>query len=191
MNRDCVQARNWLAQWADDELTTQQSAWMEAHWESCANCRGERDRFQSIDSRLVSFGGEIVPLIEASSAKTRFLARTDDPKRGREDRWALPWTALLLAAAAVLLIWVSPKEQRTVRTDDSGFVAVPYVPPLASYERSEVVSMQIPVAHLLAEGYRIAADPSEVVEAEVLLGEDGQVHAVRLAANQILKGTGE
>jgi predicted anti-sigma-YlaC factor YlaD len=191
MNRDCVQACSWLARWADGELTAPQSGWIEVHWESCPSCRGERDRFQSLDGHLVSFGNEIVPLIEASTARARFLAGTDNPECARENRWALPWTAMLLAAATAPLIWVSPRATRTVGPDDSGFVAVPYVLPLASYERSEVVSMRIPVAHLLAEGYRIAADPSEVVEAEVLLGEDGQVHAVRLAANQILKGTGD
>jgi hypothetical protein len=70
-------------------------------------------------------------------------------------------------------------------------VPVPYIAPITSYERSSVVSMQIPVADLLAEGYGIAADPSSVVQADVLLGEDGRMHAVRLAANQLLKGVGD
>jgi hypothetical protein len=51
--------------------------------------------------------------------------------------------------------------------------------------------MQIPVANLLAEGYSVTADPSSVVQADVLLGEDGRVHAVRLPANQMLKGIGD
>ena len=76
-------------------------------------------------------------------------------------------------------------------TGETGFVAVLYVPPVASYERSSVVSMQIPVANLLAEGYSVAADPSSVLQADVLLGEDGSVHAVRLPANQMLKGIGD
>jgi len=45
------------------------------------------------------------------------------------------------------------------------------------------------VANLLAEGYSVAADPSSVLQADVLLGEDGRVHAVRLPANRMLKGS--
>jgi len=191
MNDNCVRARGWLAQWADGELAAAQAAWIENHWEECASCRGERDRFYGFDGRLQSFGEMIGPPAEAGMARLRFLARIDEVDRGRRKSLVLVPAAALLAAAAVLALWLPRTARPTAGADENGFVAVPYVPPVASYERSSVVSMQIPVANLLAEGYSVAADPSSMVQADVLLGEDGRVHAVRLAANQILKGIGD
>jgi hypothetical protein len=192
MNDDCVRARGWLAQWADGELAAVQAGWMERHSEECAACRGARDRFHGFDGRLLCFGETMRPLAEAATERVRFLARLDEIRRERRKPLALvPATAALLAAAAVPVMWLARPARPTVATDENGFVAVPYVSPIASYERSSVVSMQIPVANLLAEGYSVAADPSSVVQADVLLGEDGRVHAVRLAANRILRGSGE
>jgi anti-sigma factor RsiW len=190
MNDDCVRARGWLAQWADGELGAAQAGWIESHWEECVACRGERDRFQGLDARLRSFGEKIGPPADVAMDRVRFLAHIDHVERDRRTPLVfVPATAALLAAATVLAMWLPRPAPRTAGADLDGFVAVPFVPPIASYERSSVVSMQIPVANLLAEGYSITADPSSVVQADVLLGEDGRMHAVRLAPNQILKGT--
>lgn len=191
MNDDCVRARGWLAQWADGELAAAPASWIESHWEECAACRGARDRFQGIDGRLLAFGERIGPPAEAAMERVRFLACLDEVERNRRKPLAFVPAAALLAAAAVLAMWLPRPAPRTAGTDESGFVAVPFVPPIASYERSTVVSMQIPVANLLAEGYSTSADPSSVVQADVLLGEDGRMYAVRLAGNEILKGTGD
>jgi hypothetical protein len=191
MNDNCVRARGWLAQWADVELTAAQTHWIGSHWDECAACRGERDRFQRFDGRLRSFGEAIGPTAEAAVERSRFLASVDRLERNRRKPLVVVPAAALLAAAAVLLMWAPRPAPRTAGVDCDGFVTVPFVPPIASYERSSVVSMQIPVASLLAEGYSIAADPSSVVQGDVLLGEDGRMHAVRLAGNQILKGAGE
>ena len=192
MNDDCVRTRGWLAQWADGELAAGQANWIEDHWQECAACRGERDRFRGLDERLRSFGMKIEAPAETAMDRVRFLASIDQAKSGRRRRLAFfPATGALLAAGAMLLVLLLRPEARPSGTDANGFVAVPYIAPITSYERSSVVSMQIPVAELLADGYGIAADPSSVVQADVLLGEDGRMHAVRLAANQLLKGAPE
>ncbi len=191
MSDDCVRARGWLPKWADGELTAASADWLSSHWEECAACRGERDRLQALDDRLQCFGEKIMPPAEAPLARVRFLAHIN----AAQPRWRKPavWAPAmaLLAAAALLVLWLPRPAPRGAATDETGFVAVPYVPPIASYERSSVVSMQIPAANLLAEGYSVAADPSSVLQADVLLGEDGRVHAVRLPANQMLKGIGD
>jgi hypothetical protein len=192
MNDNCVRARGWLAQWADGELAAGQAKWLEGHWDVCAGCRGERDRFQNLDARLLSFGNTMEAPAETTMGRSRFLARIDQTETSR--RWRLtliPATAALLVAAALLLVWLPRPVPPRAGTDAYGFIDVPYTAPLASYERSSVVSMEIPVAELLADGYGLAADPSSVVQADVLLGEDGRMHAVRLAANQLLKGATE
>jgi Putative zinc-finger len=193
MNDSCVRARGWLAEWVDGELAAAQVSWIEKHWDECAECRSERNRFQGLDARLLSFGEKIGPRAVAPIGRVRFLARLDQLESDRQRLLAfVPAMAALLAAAVVLAtIWMPRPVPHTAGTDENGFVAVPYVVPIASYERSSVVSMQIPVANLLAQGYSIAADPSSVVQADVLLGEDGRVHAVRLGANQLLKGIKE
>jgi hypothetical protein len=196
MNDQCVRARGWLAQWADGELPAAKASWIESHWEECADCRGERDRFQGLDGRLLSIGESIASSAEPAAERLRFLARIDELEgAGRRPPAFLPPVTALLAAAAVLVMWLPRPAPRAASNgwgfDQAGFVAVPYVPPIASYERSSVVSMQIPVANLLAEGYSLAGDPSSVVQADILLGEDGRMHAVRLAANRILRGIGE
>ncbi len=170
-------ARGYLPEWADGELASAQARWIEGHWEECAACRGERIRFQGLDGRLLSLGEKIVP-----PAQTLNLSRRPS--------LALVPVALLVAAAVLVLVFLPHRATRVVTPDEGGFVPVPFVPPIASYERSSVVSMEIPVATLLALGYRIAADPSLVLQAYVLLGEDGRMHAVRLAATQILMSAG-
>jgi hypothetical protein len=189
MNDNCVRARGWLAQWADGELAAAPSAWMESHWRECETCRGERDRFQALDRRLLALGEQIAA---PAGDRAHFLAGIDETAKVRRKPLVfVPAAASVLAAAALLLMWLPQPIPRPAAATYNGFVAVPYFPPMASYERSSVVSMEIPVANLLAEGYTVAADPSSVVQADVLLGEDGSVHAVRLASNQMLKGTGE
>lgn len=61
------------------------------------------------------------------------------------------------------------------------FVAIPYEAPPAPYERLEIRRTEIPVAALISAGLDVAAmDPAATVQAEVLMGQDGRIHAVRL-----------
>jgi hypothetical protein len=65
------------------------------------------------------------------------------------------------------------------------FVAIPYVAPLAPYERAEVVRMQLPVSALMAAGLRVGAvDPGAQVMADVLVGQDGRARALRLVTSE-------
>lgn len=192
MNDACARARGWLAQWADGELAPAEASWIEMHWAECDGCRGERDRFQQVDESLLAFGERIGESADGTADRVRFLERIDEVEsRGWKPLAWTPAMAALLAAATVLAIWLPQPAERPTAPGRNGFVAVPYLAPITSYERRTVVSMQIPVANLLADGYLLTADPSSVVQADVLLGEDGWVHAVRLAGNQILKGGGE
>jgi hypothetical protein len=47
--------------------------------------------------------------------------------------------------------------------------------------------MDVSVAALLAVGYKVdAIDPTAIVKADVLVGEDGRAHAVRLLSGLLL-----
>lgn len=61
------------------------------------------------------------------------------------------------------------------------FVRIPFSPPIAPYERTEIVRMDLPVAALTAAGFNVTTpDTSATAQADLLIGEDGMAHAVRL-----------
>jgi len=69
-------------------------------------------------------------------------------------------------------------------SDDPGpFVAIPYIVPLDPRERVTVMRVEMPVAALMAVGLTTAApDPSASARADVVVGEDGRIHAIRLVS---------
>ena len=57
---------------------------------------------------------------------------------------------------------------------------IPYVAPLAPYERTQVVRMSVPVTALIAAGFEVhARDIGAAVRADVLIGQDGRAYAIR------------
>jgi len=106
----------------------------------------------------------------------------------------------LAAAAALAAVFLARTPARDAKpvapvvavNDEAPFVPVPYVPPLDSYETGRVLRMNVSVAALLAAGYRLAVvDPAAVVEADVLVGDDGRAHAVRLVSGLSLEQGGD
>jgi hypothetical protein len=61
------------------------------------------------------------------------------------------------------------------------FTAIPFAPPLAPYERAEILQVDMPVSALSAAGIQIATtDTSARARADFLVGADGTAHAFRL-----------
>lgn len=61
-----------------------------------------------------------------------------------------------------------------------GFLPIPYTIPLGPEERATIVRMEIPVAALIAAGFAVPMlDPGEMVQADVLVGQDGRARAIR------------
>ena len=90
-------------------------------------------------------------------------------------RWAVLVAATVIPAAILL--------QPTPRTvaPAQPFVPIPFVAPLAPYERIAVTRMEVPVAALAAAGFDIPAlEPGSSVQADILIGQDGRAHAIRL-----------
>jgi hypothetical protein len=60
------------------------------------------------------------------------------------------------------------------------FVTIPYTVPLSPEERTAVVRMEIPVAALIAAGFNVpVSDAGALVEADVLVSQDGRARAIR------------
>jgi hypothetical protein len=74
-----------------------------------------------------------------------------------------------------------PQAGPRVESADQPFVQVPYTLPLAPYERSSVMRVEMPVSALIAAGVPIATSNTGArVEADVVVGEDGRARAFRV-----------
>jgi hypothetical protein len=74
----------------------------------------------------------------------------------------------------------------TAETSDSdelaGFVALPAADRLPGFDSGTIVRVAIPTASLPAFGLPIAPDAVRTVDADVLVGQDGQARAIRLVS---------
>ena len=122
--------------------------------------------------------------------ETALLAEFERERR----RNRISWIAGLAAAASILTLvsWHDPlllkrTAPQPVSSDDQTFVPIPYVAPPASYERIEVIRMEVPIAALIAAGLTVrTADLGARVEADVVVGQDGRARAVRLVSDESL-----
>jgi hypothetical protein len=74
---------------------------------------------------------------------------------------------------------------RQASDDNQPFMTIPYTVPLSPEERATVVRMEVPVAALIAAGFSVAtSDPGGVVDADVLVSQDGRARAIRLASTE-------
>jgi len=109
---------------------------------------------------------------------------THDVRRVRGRCGAAVALAATIAIAVVLLR--QPPSPPAVA--DRPFLEIPYTTPLAPYERIHVIQMQVPVAALIAAGFEVhTADAGGALEAEVLFGQDGRAHAIRLVTNSLVE----
>jgi hypothetical protein len=75
--------------------------------------------------------------------------------------------------------------RRPVSEESQPFMPIPYTVPLAPEEQATVVRMDVPVAALIAAGYSVETpDPGGVVNAEVLVSQDGRARAIRLNSKE-------
>jgi hypothetical protein len=151
------------------------------HLQSCAECREALAQFIELDRELTGWGRAVSrrnpPLPGAREQLAATLATL--PARRPALRW-IPAGAVAVAAALALATIVPHKKPADPHPLSRPFVAIPYMPPLDPHENTAIVHMNIRVSTLLAAGYRIASDPDAIISADVLVGEDGRAHAIRI-----------
>lgn len=75
--------------------------------------------------------------------------------------------------------------RRPVKEEGPPFVPIPYTVPLAPEEQATIVRMEVPVAALIAVGYNVkTSDPGGVVNADVLVSQDGRARAIRFNSKE-------
>ena len=197
---ECARAQGFLAQFVDDDLAVGEATWLRGHLEACAECRVWLARFAEIDGEVTGWGQPLgLQNPPPSDAREQLAARLAlPPAQRRTIRWMPAACAAVAAtiAAALVLAAVAPHKKlpagsRAGLWSDPAFVGIPYLPPLDPNENTAIVRMNIRVATLIAVGYRVTADPETIVPADVLVGEDGRAHAVRVLSGIEWNGTGD
>jgi hypothetical protein len=170
---ECQGALGMMCQSIDGDLTGEQSAWLDRHLAICVACREAMDRLTAVDREVIRWGQRV----------------------GREEsrrpliRW-LPAAAAI--AAAVSFAMVAPHRKQTIADrSEAPFIEIPYLPALDARENTAIVRTNIRVVTLHSFGLRIDGDPGALVAADVLVGEDGRAHAVRVISDIDGKRTGE
>jgi hypothetical protein len=193
---ECARVQGLLAQFVDDDLAVGEATWLRGHLEACAECRVWLAGFAGIDRELTGWGERLgLRNPPPAGAREQLAARLASlPDRRREIRWmpaAAAAVAAAIAAALVLTAIAPPKKLPAGNRGQAPFIEIPYLAPLDPYENASIVRMNIRVATLIAAGYRVAADPDTIVPADVLVGEDGRAHAVRVLGDVDWNGIGD
>jgi len=104
--------------------------------------------------------------------------------RGRAPAFWMP--ALAAAACLLLAILLLAPQPAPRLAQQRPFVAIPYVAPLAPYERPQVIRTEVPMATLLAAGFEVhVPDLAGAVPADVMVGQDGRALAIRLLSGSV------
>lgn len=189
---DCLRARSLLARYVDGELGAEDCEVLRGHRAQCAECRASLAAFAEMDSVLTGWGRELGSWTPArADARERLASQMGALGARRRAIRFVPAIATAIAAGVVLLTILPHRKPPVEPREQSAFIEIPYLAPLDPHENATVVRINIRVATLIAVGYRVAADPDEIVPADVLVGEDGRAHAVRVPADVGLNGTGD
>jgi hypothetical protein len=164
---------------------------LQDHLRQCARCaqRWEDERGLSAQFRAMRAAAE---LRLSESRREQVMQEFDLAHQSfipASLKWLLSAAAVALLTLAVSYGWRNSRRPAPIEasieavedlTDDNGFIAIPYAPPLATGEFVRVVETELqPIALAHMGIYVDAADSSEIT-AEVLLGEDGFPRAVRV-----------
>jgi len=183
MQMECGRVLEMLPQFVDGDLAPDQSEWLDAHLAGCAKCEAALSQLIEIDGQVSAWGQSVVRRSPPPPGAREHLDATlrSLPAPRERIRW-MP-AAIAAIAAALLLATIAPQRKPPAVSHTQGdFVAIPYLPPLDPHENTIVVRMNVRVAALIAAGYRVAADPNTTFPADVLVGEDGRAHAIRVVS---------
>jgi hypothetical protein len=154
-----------------------------SHVEECAGCVQWLEGQRRLSAAMAELSG--MPMPGAEQFQRRVMAEFDKTQPAKKPVWRWVMAGAMAASLIVGAMLNSrttptPTPPPPVAVTEPGFVPVPYTVPLTPQEPTTVWRMEIPVARLRAVGYRVeAADPAAIVEADVLVSQDGRARAIR------------
>lgn len=145
-----------------------------AHLARCEECAASFEDQRALGAALARLASENAAVPMPATVEARIFAELS-PRR----IWR-PLAAAVLAASLAVAVYVARGPVRPP-AEAAPFVEIPFVAPLAPYERATIQRMDVPVAALIAAGFEVRLpDASGTVKADVLLGQDGRPHAIRI-----------
>jgi len=203
---NCQEFWNRLSELPGGEFAP--SAELQAHLLECPLCTAHLARQRELAAGLrrlaENFSGVKAPARVEARLLRAFRAHGGVPVRGEGKRWLAPlaWAAaaMLLASGLFLtssrqpgppggtpaVIGLAPVEAAAAVSGDEagpeadGFIPLPNAERIGPNEAFNLVQVEVPRSAMMAVGIPVSADrASEPVEADVLLGSDGRVRAVR------------
>ena len=175
------------------------SAELEAHIAVCAQCRERWDMEQTLTESLSNirgaFAAERAPMEVRESILREFSRRhRAKPSPSPVWKWALI-AAMLVVGIFTAEMWrnrsqfAKPADTPSVLAsdiellglqDESGFVAIPYAPPLAPGEFVRVVRTELQPVALARMGIDVGDLSGDEITAELVVGQDDMPRAVRV-----------
>jgi hypothetical protein len=159
------------------------SAVLHPHFAECAECARFLHGQLALQSALEVVSREVAaPANLEDQLLTAFAAASRPPQRGF--RWWIPAAALAASLALAAVALRRPVAVPAISAEP--FIEIPYIAPLAPYERTSIVRMDIPASALIAAGFDVhSPDTGAAFTADVLFGQDGRARAIRLVSNSI------
>jgi hypothetical protein len=149
------------------------------HFTTCAECARFLQGQLALNAAFEAVSREVpAPADLEDQLLTAFDAASRPPLR--RFRWWIPAAALAasLAIAAVAI------HRSVPAISAEPFIEIPYIAPLAPYERTSIVRMDVPASALIAAGFDVhSPDTGAAFTADVLFGQDGRARAIRLVSN--------
>lgn len=190
----CEEFRNQVARFSPPEVrAAAESEEIAEHALTCLDCQQLLETRWSLEAafnRVVAETCEFVQIDKTESAILAEFDRFEVTKNGsRQMKAYLSFGIAFACSACLILVMFVIHRQHALRTEHKfvsrepaeQFIAVPYVVPLAPYERAEVVRTQVSRAALTALGFDVhGPDVSGSVTADLECGQDGRVVAVSL-----------
>jgi len=176
---NCTQARA-----AAIEHARSASRVSDPHFAACAECAQYLQTQLALHSAFAAISREVPA---PANLEARLLAEFDAASRApqRGSRWWIPAAAALAASLAVAVV-ATHRPVATTAISAEPFIEIPYIAPLAPYERTSIVRMNVPVSALIAAGFDVhSPDTGAALRADVLFGQDGRAHAIRPVPNSI------
>ena len=173
MRMKCREYREGLIEWARGGVA---GLPLRDHVAGCAACA----RF--LDSQIALTAAMRLVAAEAPSGSdavpARVMAGLD---RASVPRWRWATAAGLAIAACLTAFWILRSAPAPAQPPDTqAFLNIPYTVPLAPEESAAIWRTRIPVAALIAAGFHVeVSDSSAMVEADVLVSQDGRARAIR------------
>ncbi len=180
---------------------------LRSHVLVCAECSGRWEAEVALSAGLAEFGKAVrsaQPSFGQRAAMRSALLEKFDAQTPR--RTARPWWGVAAAAAVLLAVGggmvamyraqhapvaVTLSEDSfdaQTEAQEAGFIAVPYVPPLAPGELVHVVHTQLQPAELASLGVNVDPTLSADMPADLLVGADGFPRAVRISEEALSDG---